>query len=184
MASNQTTYYGLNQWQPEDKVLREEFNGDNSKVDAALHGLEGTVSTKAAQTEVEGLKTQLATKAAQSMVDSLSASMAAELAKKYGTDNPYIKAGNYTGDGAATRTIAIGFQPSLVMIFSLDVEGSYDYGFLLGDGSVQIACEQRSIHTTTDYLTVISTGFVVNYQPSNIKAYNVSGWRYHYIAFP
>lgn len=30
MASGQTSRYGLSQWQPEDKVLREEFNGDNS----------------------------------------------------------------------------------------------------------------------------------------------------------
>ena len=36
MASGQTEHYSLNQWQPEDKVLREEFNQDNAKIEAAL----------------------------------------------------------------------------------------------------------------------------------------------------
>lgn len=36
MASGQTKVYGLNQWQAEDQVLREEFNADNAKVDQAL----------------------------------------------------------------------------------------------------------------------------------------------------
>ena len=129
MASGQTTNYKLSQWQPEDKVLREEFNGDNSKVETALTGLAGQIGTKASQAEMDGVKTQLAAKAAQSSVDSLSAqvavkadqasldalsnqltantnslqsqintkaaqsTMTSELAKKYGTDNPYIKTG-------------------------------------------------------------------------------------------
>lgn len=36
MASNQTTNYNLNQWAAEDRVLREEFNQDNAKIDTAL----------------------------------------------------------------------------------------------------------------------------------------------------
>ena len=40
MASGYTTNYGLCQWQPEDKFLREEFNGDNEKIDAALKAAE------------------------------------------------------------------------------------------------------------------------------------------------
>ena len=39
MASNQTTNYGLNQWEATDQVLRTEFNADNAKIDAALKGL-------------------------------------------------------------------------------------------------------------------------------------------------
>ena len=39
MASNQTTNYGLNQWEATDQVLRADFNADNSKIDAALKGL-------------------------------------------------------------------------------------------------------------------------------------------------
>ena len=36
MASSYTTNYQLNQWEAGDKVLREEFNQDNAKIDAAL----------------------------------------------------------------------------------------------------------------------------------------------------
>lgn len=36
MASGQTSNYGLNQWAAEDKVLREEFNRDNAKLDSKL----------------------------------------------------------------------------------------------------------------------------------------------------
>ena len=55
MASNQTTNYGLNQWEATDQVLRTDFNADNSKIDAALKGLadkdtalEGTLASQAA----------------------------------------------------------------------------------------------------------------------------------------
>ena len=35
----QTTHYQLNQWEPEDRILRTDFNSDNARVDAALAGL-------------------------------------------------------------------------------------------------------------------------------------------------
>ena len=38
MASNQTSNYGLNQWEATDQVLRTEFNDDNQKIDGALAG--------------------------------------------------------------------------------------------------------------------------------------------------
>lgn len=39
MSTNQTANYQLNQWTPEDQVLREEFNADNAKIDAAIRTL-------------------------------------------------------------------------------------------------------------------------------------------------
>ena len=36
MASNYTTNYGLCQWEPGDKFLREEFNGDNRRIDTVV----------------------------------------------------------------------------------------------------------------------------------------------------
>ena len=39
MSTNHTTNYNLNQWEATDKVLRTEFNADNSKIDAALKNL-------------------------------------------------------------------------------------------------------------------------------------------------
>ena len=36
MASNYTTNYQLNQWAKSDRVLMEDFNSDNQKIDAAI----------------------------------------------------------------------------------------------------------------------------------------------------
>ena len=66
MASNYTRNYNLCQWAAEDKVLRTEFNADNSKIDAAINavdsrvdGLASTVSGKASVSALEALKTTL-----------------------------------------------------------------------------------------------------------------------------
>ena len=39
MASGQTQYYGLSQWEAADKVERVDFNSDNARVDGALRAL-------------------------------------------------------------------------------------------------------------------------------------------------
>ena len=62
MASNYTTNYGLCQWQPGDKFLREEFNQDNEKLDAALKAAEDRA---AADTQ----KVQASAQAAQRTAD-------------------------------------------------------------------------------------------------------------------
>ncbi|MBP1758543.1 MAG: hypothetical protein H6Q61_792 [Firmicutes bacterium] len=38
-STNKTAQYSLNLWEPEDQVLREDFNGDNRKIEAALLSL-------------------------------------------------------------------------------------------------------------------------------------------------
>lgn len=47
MASGYTANYGLCQWQRSDKFLREEFNGDNEKIDAALKAAEDKAASDA-----------------------------------------------------------------------------------------------------------------------------------------
>ncbi len=55
MASNYTTNYGLCQWEPGDKFLREEFNQDNEKLDGAIKAARdhATAVGKNAQTAAE-----------------------------------------------------------------------------------------------------------------------------------
>ncbi len=53
MASNYTANYGLCQWEPGDKFLREEFNQDNEKMDTVLERAEGK-----ADRALSGLKDQ------------------------------------------------------------------------------------------------------------------------------
>lgn len=124
MASKQTPNYGLNQWEAEDKVIRTEFNADNLKVDTAL-------ASKASQADLTALTSTVNTKAAQTALNSLSTTVTnlsntvtTGLAKKYGTDNPYIVTGTYTGDGATTRTITIGFRPSYLIVYAIYPNGA------------------------------------------------------------
>ena len=42
----QTEHYGLNQWDPADRILRTDFNADNAKIDAALAELSGRNNTR------------------------------------------------------------------------------------------------------------------------------------------
>ena len=184
MASGQTSRYGLSQWQPEDKVLREEFNGDNGKVDAALGGLADQMNTKAGQADLDGVKTQLATKAAQSALDSLSASVTAGLAKKYGTDNPYIKTGTYLGSGNDAVSVTLGFRPSYLMVIAQypDYVGQLDFVFLHGTGDIQLTVRQGgSTSPETDALEFFASGFTV--PASQSEAFNIAGLSYRYIAF-
>ena len=55
MASGKTENYGLNQWEATDQVERLDFNADNAKLDAALHGL---AESKAEQTALEALRNE------------------------------------------------------------------------------------------------------------------------------
>jgi hypothetical protein len=42
MPTNHTPHYNLNQWERDDRILMEDFNADNAKIDTALAGLEET----------------------------------------------------------------------------------------------------------------------------------------------
>ena len=230
MASGQTTNYKLNQWQPEDKVLREEFNADNSKVEAALTGLAGQIGTKASQAEMDGVKTQLAAKAAQASLDSLSSqltantsslqsqinakaaqtsldalsnqltantnslqnqintkaaqsTMTSELAKKYGTDNPYIKTGTYVGTGSGNVSVALGFQPSYVMVIPVNPSySSTNFSLMHGTAAIQVTIRMSGETVSkTGLLRFTSSGFQVIYDSTAL--FNKSGITYHYITF-
>ena len=82
MASNQTTNYGLNQWEATDQVLRTDFNSDNLKVDTALKSQATTISNLAVQ-----ITDGLAEKAKKSDLETEAAARAAAdeaLAEKAG----------------------------------------------------------------------------------------------------
>lgn len=69
MASNHTSNYNLNQWKGADKVLREEFNADNQKIDTALKGLSEQIKGKAEQDSLNNLTQVVSQKAQQSDLD-------------------------------------------------------------------------------------------------------------------
>ena len=63
MPSSQTPNYNLNQWSKEDRVLMEDFNADNAKIDAAIDQVDGRVDglaeSKADKTAVTALQNRM-----------------------------------------------------------------------------------------------------------------------------
>ena len=109
MASNFTKNYKLNQWEPEDKVVRTDFNTDNAKIDAAL-------SKKADKTALDALAQTVT--AAQAALDT----------------RARCAAGSYTGNGAGSLTLNVGFRPKALLIRGLS--GDYERLDMLNGGVV------------------------------------------------
>ena len=63
MASGQTQYYGLSQWEAADKVERVDFNSDNAKIDGALRALAEQAGRKADKSTVTNLSSVVSQKA-------------------------------------------------------------------------------------------------------------------------
>ena len=108
MSTNHTQNYSLCQWEPADKVLREDFNADNAKLDAAL----------AAQ---------------QTAIDAAQASADGAFRPSY---HPVVT-GGYHGNGAETREITLGFRPRAVLVLESSMamqEGAYQYSAMVVEG--------------------------------------------------
>ena len=54
MFLNQTTNYGLTQWEATDRILMEDFNDDNAAIDAALAAHDGDIAALEAAVEGKG----------------------------------------------------------------------------------------------------------------------------------
>ena len=107
MASNYTSNYGLCQWEPSDKVLRSEFNGDNAKLDAAIKAVDSRVDGKASTSALNSLK---------NTVSSLSTTVSGQgntLGKK---GNCQVAVTSYTGNGQDTRTHTFPKKPVMFFI--------------------------------------------------------------------
>ena len=127
MATNQTTNYQLNQWEPTDAVQRVEFNQDNAKVDTALKSLSDQVLQKANQSALNTLISSVNQKADASTVSSLSSLLNSEISQRQEADsslqtaltlkgNCQIYYGTYIGDGKSSRTLTFERRPLLVLI--------------------------------------------------------------------
>ncbi len=126
MATNQTTNYQLNQWEPTDAVQRVDFNADNAKVDAALKALSDQVVQKANQSALNTVISAVNQKADASTVASLSAQLSAEVSQRQAADsllqadlalkgNCQIYFTSYVGDGTYTKTLTFPGKPLLVI---------------------------------------------------------------------
>ena len=98
MATNQTTNYQLNQWEPTDAVQRVDFNADNAKLDTALKSLSDQVVQKADQSALNTLISAVNQKADASTVSGLSQTVAGHTGQLAKLGNCGIYTDSYTGN--------------------------------------------------------------------------------------
>ena len=169
MASNYTENYGLCQWEATASFVRTEFNQDNARIDAALKDLE---DTKAEQAALSSLSATVSGKASQSSVNSLSGEIALKCR---------VKAGTYTGNGAASQTISAGFSLKAVLVEQADGRRPYssNYGVL---GGLAVTGHPVS-RNSKDLLKLSGSSFIVYSQSEFVGDLNGNGVTYHYVAF-
>lgn len=154
MSTNKIQNYQLHAWTPEDEFPRTELNANFTKLDTALKAEES-----ARKSAVNTLNTALAGKAA-------------------------IVTGTYTGNGAKTRTISLGFQPKAVLVIPVDgrITATYCYygGLALPGAPAKV--------NTYELVAITNTGFQVGHNTvshTNYSEYlttNQSETVYHYLA--
>ena len=112
----------------------------------------------------------------------------------YTPENSPIVTGTYTGDGATTRVISLGFTPKAVLVMPRDSElvrdsssHTYYYGGLAvtGSNAASSAAGATSWVCTSTIVAIAESGFQVGYDDGPYSSYltNESGTVYHYVAF-
>ena len=157
-----TRNYQLNQWAAGDRVQRVDFNADNAKLDGAI----AAVSARAGALETG--------KADKTALDAAKATI------------PKMAIGTYTGSGAASRTISLGFTPKAVLVMTQDGHtrsSNYIMGGLAVTGSPVKIVNGAEEFTA---VTLVSNGFRVYYNIDDDYYKVQSNFKdrtYHYIAF-
>jgi len=117
MSTNRTPIYNLCQWEPEDPVLRTDFNADNAKIDAALAGKASASTVSSLQTTVNSLS---ASKADKSALDALKATVNQQGTTLAGKGNCQLYTVRYDGSGksgeANPNSLTFPAVPEIVLI--------------------------------------------------------------------
>ena len=156
-----TSNYQLPQWEKEDRILMEDFNGMTEKID---------VNLAEAKSVADGAKTTA--ERAEGKADA--AQTTADAA--YCPDNkPYVT-GTYSGTGKK-QAIELGFKPAAVIVGEWISGSPY-----MGTYNTSIFFPSTS-SSSSRHMSVTSTGFTVHDQSSGDNTcVNKSGSQYSYIA--
>ena len=116
MPANHTPNYNLNQWEPEDRVLRTDFNADNAKIDAAVQAVdlkaEALSQSKADRSELEA-----ETQAREAADNAIQATLSAHAKSMTKLGNCQIYVVPYTGGGEEhPQSITFPDKPILVLL--------------------------------------------------------------------
>ena len=168
-----TNKYQLSQWEKADRIMMEDFNSDNAKVEAALTAHDNALAGKADISTTNALQTQVNAKADKTVTTSLQAQVNSKTA---------IVTGSYTGNGGK-QTIYLGFAPKAVLFIArggpTNVASIYlSYGIIL-PGYPMYANQNG---TSSPAAAIQGDGFVVSSAETDHSANN-QNTVYHYVAF-
>lgn len=153
-STNSTANYKLNQWVGSDKPKMQDFNADNAKIDAAIHAHASDESLHISEASLQ------------------------EILKSM----PVF--GSYTGTGAETRLIELGFRPAFGIVFA---NGKNLLSSVGSTGNMIVHCAMIADSGCTQGLVAENAGFtVINIQQvaeGRIAQLNAADVTYHYMMF-
>lgn len=165
MPSRQTQNYHLNQWEPEDKVLRTDFNTDNEKIDDALAGKADVSALAALSQRVDGK----ADAAAQTELSKTVSSHTAALNKK---GNCVIHIQTYKGTGASgpdnPTVIKFPGKPLYVVVYNHRGKIEAGWGMTLPMHAEGASIIATSVTWTENSMSIYSTS-TSNQQMNNLN---------------
>ena len=103
MATNHTQNYALNLWEPADKFVREEFNENNEKLEAALVNHDAALASKASTAALNALSQTVAQKGNCRIATGTYVGN-----DRYGENNPTVI--NLAALGAPPQVVIVGEQ--------------------------------------------------------------------------
>lgn len=160
---NQTTNYKLNLPEGRDVVEISKLNDNFTKLDSQLKSTDSRVTT--VDNRVTSVNSSLT-----SSINSTKTSLTSSINNVSTQRKPVT--GTYTGNGSASRSFSLGFQPSLVIVSS-------DYG--LWSERAAIGIPNCPVGSPSTLLTVTSTGFTV-YKDADALT-NMADKKYFYAAW-
>lgn len=158
---NQTTNYQLSQWEASDRILMNDFNDDNAKIDAALKTQADAIAT---------LETSVAAKADASAL-------------------PQFVTGSYTGTGEVniTKHYSLGGRPKLVILRTENTNSSYisETGLIITEmGSISFnSWGEAFFKAAGQYAGLEDDGFFINHEDPADQGLNNTGVVQHYWAW-
>ena len=159
MPNKYTENFQLSQWEKADKVLMEDFNADNAKIDAAIKAVDAKADALAAG------------KVEPSEIARLEQLIAAKVA---------IITGFYAGNDAETRTIELGFTPRALFLIT-DSGRTFSSYSNVGYGGLAFP-GHPVIYNNKIIVTIVENGFQVYYNSDNKIYSNRQKNEYRYLA--
>lgn len=178
---NQTTNYKLNLPEGRDVADISKLNENFTKLDSTIKTVDNRVTTvdnrvTTVDTRVTTVNSNLTSSIntvntnLTSSINSTKTSLTSSINNVSTQRKPVT--GTYTGNGSASRSFSLGFQPSLVIVSS-------DYG--LWSERAAIAISGCPVGYPDTLLSVTSTGFTVYYDSNALT--NMADRKYFYAAW-